>query len=50
MIALDDAQYVLPCYAIVAAAIAGYALHLVRRGRALARRVPPERRRWSDSP
>lgn len=43
------AGYVLSGYGLSAAAIGGYALWLVRRGRAVARRVPAERRRWSDS-
>ena len=46
---MDYAEYVLSGYGAVVAAIAGYALWLVRRGRAVARRVPPEDRRWSSA-
>ena len=43
------AEYVLSGYGLVLAAIGGYAAWIVRRGRALARRVPPDQRRWSQS-
>lgn len=46
---MDYAGYVLSGYGVVVAAIGGYALWLLRRGRAAARAVPPDRRRWSDS-
>jgi CcmD family protein len=46
---MEDAQYVLTCYAIVGVTIGGYAVWLLRRGRTVSRDVPPERRRWSDS-
>ena len=46
---MDYAGYVLTGYAVVFGAVGGYAWWLVRRGRAVARQVPPERRRWSDS-
>ena len=46
---MDYAGYVLTGYGVVFGAIGGYALWLVRRGRAAARQVPPERRRWSES-
>jgi hypothetical protein len=49
MVAMENAQYVLPGYAIVVGSGFAYAAWLVRRGRSLAKRVPPERRRWSDS-
>jgi len=46
---MDYAGYVLSGYGVVLGAIGGYAVWLVRRGRAASRAVPPERRRWSDS-
>ena len=33
-------------YGVAAVAIAGYVVHLIRRGRKLSRQVPPEERRW----
>lgn len=47
---MDYAEYVLSGYGAVVAAIAGYALWVVRRGRSLARQVPPDQRRWGDAP
>ncbi len=47
---MDFAGYVLGGYAAVFGALGLYALSVVRRGRAAARQVPPERRRWSDAP
>jgi hypothetical protein len=42
--------YVIAGWAVSAVAIVGYAAAVIARGRALSRRVPPERRRWmSDS-
>lgn len=46
---MEHAEFVLTGYGAVLGAMGGYAAWLVRRGRALARRVPPEQRRWSDS-
>lgn len=43
------AEYVLPGYGVVFGAIGAYAWWVLRRGRALSRQVPPERRRWSQS-
>ena len=47
MIAMTHAGYVLAGWGIALAAIGGYALRTVRRGRSLAAQVPPEERRWS---
>jgi hypothetical protein len=47
MIAMTHAAFVLGGWGLAAAAIGGYALVLVGRGRRLSRRVPPEDRRWS---
>lgn len=47
---MDYAGYVLSGYGVVFAALGTYAWWLVRRGRAAARQVPPERRRWSSAP
>jgi hypothetical protein len=42
--------YVIAGWGISAVAIVGYAAAVIVRGRALSRRVPPDRRRWmSDS-
>lgn len=46
---MEYAGYVLAGYGVVVGALGAYALWLVRRGRDVARRLPPERRRWSDS-
>ncbi len=46
---MDYAGYVLTGYGVVFGAVGGYALWLVRRGKAAARLVPADRRRWSDS-
>jgi heme exporter protein CcmD len=43
------ASYVLSGYGVVFASIAGYSVWLLRRGRAVSRRVPPDQRRWSDA-
>lgn len=40
------AEFVLTGYAVSLGSIAAYAWWVVRRGRALSRRVPPERRRF----
>ncbi|MGH9137503.1 MAG: heme exporter protein CcmD [Acidimicrobiales bacterium] len=41
------AGYVLSGYGISAAAIGGYVVWMLRRGRQLSRQVPDEERRWS---
>ncbi len=38
--------YILVGYAATVAAVGGYTLRVLTRGRALSRRVPPEDRRW----
>lgn len=38
--------YVALGWGIALVVLAGYALYLMRRGRSLSRRVPPEDRRW----
>jgi heme exporter protein D len=47
VIAMTHAFHVALGWTIVLVVLAAYSLHLVRRGRALAERVPPEQRRWS---
>ena len=47
MIAMTHTFHVALGWSIVLVVLAAYSLYLVRRGRALAERVPPERRRWS---
>ena len=46
-IAMTHVGYVTAGWAIPLALLGGYALRTIRRGRALAERVPPEARRWS---
>ena len=47
MIAMvDHWGYILGAWGITVAAIGGYAIAVLRRGRRLAREVPPESRRW----
>jgi hypothetical protein len=46
---MDYAGYVLTGYGVVFGALGAYAWWLVRRGRAAAEQVPPDKRRWSDS-
>ena len=41
-------QYVIVGYLLVFTAVAAYALAVVRQGRTLSRRVPPEKRRFLD--
>ncbi len=43
---MTDAGYVVAGYVVVFAGLAGYALRVVLRGRALSRRLPPEDRRF----
>ena len=47
IVAMTHAGYVAAGWAIPLVVLAGYALRTLRRGRALAAQVPPERRRWS---
>jgi hypothetical protein len=47
MIAMTHAGYVAAGWIGTFALIGGYALTVMRRGRALSRQVPPEERRWS---
>jgi heme exporter protein CcmD len=47
MLAFTHAGYVGAGYGICFVVLAGYALRTVRRGRAVARQVPPEERRWT---
>ena len=47
MIAMTHAYHVALGWSIVLVVLAAYSLYVVRRGRALAERVPPEQRRWS---
>ena len=43
---MTHAAYVATAWGVTLGACGIYALHVVRRGRSLARRVAPERRRW----
>lgn len=47
ILAMQDAGYVAAGWLLTLAAVGGYALHVLRRGRQLSRQVPPEERRWS---
>lgn len=47
ILAMTDGGYVGAAWGGAIVLIAGYALVVVRRGRKLSRRVPPEERRWS---
>ncbi|HKX71788.1 MAG TPA: heme exporter protein CcmD [Acidimicrobiales bacterium] len=47
MIAMTHAGYVAAAWGGSAALIGLYTLSVLRRGRKLSRRVPPEERRWS---
>jgi heme exporter protein D len=47
VIAMTHAGYVAAGWAISLLALAAYGVRTVRRGKALAERVPPEERRWS---
>jgi len=46
-LSMTHAGYVAAGWSIPLVALAAYALRTVRRGRELARQVPPEDRRWS---
>jgi hypothetical protein len=43
---VDHWGYILGAWAVAVVAIGGYAIAVLRRGRQLSRRVPPEKRRW----
>ena len=47
MLAFTHAGYVAAGWGISLVVLGAYALRTVRRGRALAERVPPEDRRWT---
>lgn len=47
MLALSHPGYILAGWGISLGVLAIYALHTLRRGRRLARQVPPEERRWT---
>ena len=47
MVAMTHAGYVAAGWGITLVVVAGYAARTILRGRALARRVPPEERRWT---
>ena len=47
MIAVTHVGYIAAGWAGTAAVLGAYAVWVLRRGRALSRRVPPEERRWS---
>jgi hypothetical protein len=47
MVAFSHAGYVLGGWGLSAAVLIAYALRTVRRGKRLARQVPPEERRWT---
>jgi len=47
VIAMTHVGYVAAGWGISLVALGAYAVHIVRRGKALAQRVPPEERRWS---
>ena len=47
MLAMTHVGYVAAGWGITLVTLAGYALLTVRRGKALAKRVPPEDRRWT---
>ena len=47
---MTHAAYVLTAWGVTLGTGALYALRVVLRGKALAARVPPERRRWMTTP
>lgn len=47
MVAMTQAGYVAAGWGIALVALAAFAVRTIRRGKALAARVPPEERRWS---
>jgi hypothetical protein len=46
-LALTDAGFIAAGWLAAAGLVGAYALFIVRRGRHLSPRVPPEKRRWS---
>ncbi|MHB1137530.1 MAG: heme exporter protein CcmD [Microthrixaceae bacterium] len=42
----NDAPYIIGAWAVTFAAVGGYALAVIRRGRRLSKVVPADRRRW----
>jgi hypothetical protein len=40
-------EFVAAAWVIAFGGLAGYAVRIVQRGRALSKQVPPEKRRWS---
>lgn len=46
---MDHANLVLGGWGAALLVFGGYSVHLLRRGRKLARSVPEDKRRWSDS-
>lgn len=47
MLAMTHVGYVAAGWGIALVGIAAYAVRTVQRGKALAKRVPPEERRWT---
>ena len=47
MLAVTHVGYIAAGWGIALVTLASYALRTVRRGKALAKRVPPEDRRWT---
>lgn len=47
ILAMTDAGFVAAGWLAAVGFVGGYALLVLRRGRLLSRRVPPEERRWS---
>ena len=47
MLAVTHVGYIAAGWGFALVVLAGYALRTVRRGKALAERVPPEDRRWT---
>ena len=46
---MSNAGYIFTAWGITLGSCLAYAFSVVRRGRMLARRVPPERQRWMTS-
>jgi hypothetical protein len=46
---VDNWGYIAAAWIITAVVLATYAIVVIRRGRELAERVPPEQRRWMSS-
>lgn len=45
---MSHAGFVMAGWGVTVVAVVGYAVAVIRRGRALSARVPPEDRRWSE--